>query len=85
MVMEVGDKIYCHTTGYMINGLNVFAYAGQEYLVESVGPKNNEITIYSERGHGHIWTTDRSLFLEHFSIKGQRIQPRKLVRKFKFT
>lgn len=66
--MEVGDYIYCHTTGVMEEG-EIFAHAGRGYLIEEI--MGNELTIYTECGPGHIWSMDDPLFPKHFSVGGK--------------
>lgn len=65
--MEIGDLIYCHTTGYMQLSGRVHAYAGKEYTVVKI-LRNDRIIIHSELDINHVWPIN-SVFWEHFSIK----------------
>lgn len=71
--MNIGEYIYCHTTGKMNASNRVFAYKGQKYKVTE---RNiNRIVFSSEVGEGHIWSLKNKesidQFNKYFSIEPQ--------------
>ncbi len=83
--MEVGDKIYCHKTGYF-NGStedkDIFAIKGNTYTITEV--RGGDFMILNERGNDdHTWSFCDE-FYEFFVLK-EEIQPPKTFSKFKFS
>tara|TARA_R110000803_G_scaffold73175_2_gene136948 strand:+ start:847 stop:1107 length:261 start_codon:yes stop_codon:yes gene_type:complete len=70
--IKVGDYVYCRETGYMKNTDHVFAYKGEQYLVEWVCISEGQVELHTERGSGHLWTINE-LFHEYFSDTPQSL------------
>lgn len=73
--MNIGEYIYCHTTGKMNASNRVFAYKGQKYKVIERNNDADRIMISSEVSGSHIWTLrDKESvdeFNKYFSVEPQ--------------
>lgn len=84
MGVKVGDRVYCHTTGYFNGSIlekDIFAIKGNYYFVSMVNKKDNtKFCILNERGNvDHSWDlTDE--FYEYFDLEG--IKALKKISKF---
>ena len=76
MKLEVGDKIYCHTTGKMNGDGVVYAIEGRWYeLVSPMPSYDNYIAFFDEMGDRHHWDYENDpTFPKYFSV-GCGIEP----------
>lgn len=69
--MEIGEYIYCHTTGRMNGDGEVFAYKGKKYKVDSRNPER--IWFIDEGKNDHCWPLEDensiNLFHKYFSVR----------------
>jgi len=76
--MEVGDFIYCHTTGYYRNTSDVFALEDKSYEILGVYKNRDgsisKIFFRNEEGYRHQWgfnnDANKTLFYTYFSLDG---------------